>query len=117
MVKKGFQIQKESRDDENAAAIRKEAQARETHLIYWAAADTIIALGTEPTMLSSKKLKTILLPLKLRSDSLMPTLKADRLAAYTKWKYCPPPPAPVRDAAAHATDKDTVVVAELTNEA
>ena len=68
-------------------------------------------------MLSSEQLKTILLPLKLRSDGLMPTLKVNQLAAYTKCKYCPPPPAPVRDASAHATDEDTVVVAELTNEA
>ena len=35
-----------------------------------------------------------------------------------KWKYRPPPPAPVRAAEARATDEDAVVVMEeLTNEA
>ena len=68
-------------------------------------------------MLSSEKLKTILLPLKLRSDVPMSTLKAERLAAFMKCKYHHPPPAPVRAAAAHTTDEYAVVVAELTNKA
>ena len=33
------------------------------------------------------------------------------------WKYIDPPLAPVREAAAHATDEDDVVVTELTNDA
>ena len=110
-----FEIHKDYRDNENAAAIEKEAQARETYLNQRAAADNIIALGIEPTMLSSEQLKTILLPLKLRSDIPMPTLKAERLAAYKKWKDRLPPPAPLRAAAAHATYEDAVAVAELTN--
>ena len=40
------------------------------------------------------------------------------LQRYKKWKDRPPPPAPVRAAAACATDKDAVnVMEELTNEA
>ena len=68
-------------------------------------------------MLSSEQPKTIRLPLKLRSDVPMPTLKAKRFTAYMKWKDRQPPPAQVRAAAAYATKKDAVVVAELTNEA
>ena len=68
-------------------------------------------------MLSSEQLKTILLPLKLRSDGPMPISKAKRFAAYMKWKDRQPPLAPVREEAAHATDEYAAVVAELTNEA
>ena len=68
-------------------------------------------------MLSTEQPKTILLPLKLRSDGLMPTFKDEQLSVYMKWKDRPPPLAPVRAAAAHATDKYAVVVAEVTNEA
>ena len=68
-------------------------------------------------MLSSEQLKTIILPLKLRSDGPMPTWKANRLEAYMKRKGCPPPPAPVREAAVHAIVEYSVVVTELTNEA
>ena len=112
-----FGIQKENRDNENAATIEKEVQARETYLNQRAAAYAIIDLGIEPTMLSSEQLKTILLPLKLRSDDPMPTLKAKQFTAYMKWKYRQPPPAPVREASAQAIDEDAVVVAELINEA
>ena len=81
------------------------------------AEDTIIVLGIEPTILSFEQLKTIRLPLKLRSEGPMPTLKSKLFAAYMKWKDCQSPPAPVRAAAAHVTDKYAVVVAELTNKA
>ena len=69
-------------------------------------------------MLSYEKLRTILLSLKPISDVPMPTLKAERLAAYMKWKYHQPPLAPARAAAERATDEDAVVVMEeLTNKA
>ena len=90
-----FEIHKDYRDNENAAAIEKEAKARGKYLNQRAEADTIIALGIEPTMLSTEQPKTILLPLKLRSDSPIPTLKAKQFSAYIKWKDCQPPPAPV----------------------
>ena len=81
------------------------------------AEDTIIVLGIEPTILSFEQLKTIRLPLKLRSEGPMPILTAKLFAAYIKWKDRHPPPAPVRAAAAHTTDEYAVVVAELTSEA
>ena len=65
-------------------------QSKKTYQKQREAANVIIAQITDPTNMSNKELKILLLPLKIKADGTMPTRKKEMIKLYMRWKDLAP---------------------------